>query len=416
VNEERKQPGQPLPFNLYLYSVTAIGLAVLGWCAWQWAERMQSSDALLVFVLVASIYAIGALAEVSLDRASFNVAYPVIIATLVQLGPIYAMWAIWPAQFLRLFRRQTTELKKVMFNVGQLGLSAWVAGHAFLLTGGTFGSFSLSADFLPLVIATVVYDSVNISFVAMAVALARKRNPIETMLSIYWNQRKVALPFQHALALACAVMFHDQGFPGLILLTLAFVGLRYLFELPGEVERQRAQALTDGMTGLFNYRFYSEWAMGEGQRLVEENVPFTLVFVDVDHLKEVNDTLGHPAGDEVIRCVARTLSESCRRDDYIVRYAGDEFLVVLPKAGCEEGRQVAQRFVERLERTTAGDARFSVSVGIASFPDSASSVEGVLHRADQATYHAKKRPANTISAACENDECLSTEATMELRG
>ena len=152
------------------------------------------------------------------------------------------------------------------------------------------------------------------------------------------------------------------------------------------------QALHDPLTGLPNrelFRRAAEDALARGRR----GVPGALVLIDLDHFKEVNDTLGHPAGDELLKVLGRRLSESLRTDDTVARLGGDEFGLVLPLGG---GREETVALLTRIRSQLAaevvlGGVSLSVeaSFGVCFYPSDGDTVEALLQHADSAMYHGK---------------------------
>jgi diguanylate cyclase (GGDEF)-like protein len=160
--------------------------------------------------------------------------------------------------------------------------------------------------------------------------------------------------------------------------------------LQGAKRMAEAQALTDTLTGLQNRRAL-DIAMAE---TLDRQVPFGLMHIDLDYFKAVNDTLGHAAGDHVLREVARVLGEETRRDDTVARIGGDEFVVVFPRL-TERGAlsRIAERIVSRLSEPFPHDGhlcRISASIGISvSTAYDTLSAERILNDADAATYVSK---------------------------
>jgi diguanylate cyclase (GGDEF)-like protein len=159
------------------------------------------------------------------------------------------------------------------------------------------------------------------------------------------------------------------------------------------------QALHDALTGLPNrelFRRTAEEALEQGRR----GQGGALVLVDLDHFKEVNDTLGHHCGDELLRVVAQRLSGSLRTDDTVARLGGDEFGLVLPRAADREATVALLQRVraELAEEITLGKVSLSVeaSFGVCFYPDTADSVEGLLQHADAAMYQGKHGPVGVV--------------------
>ena len=157
-----------------------------------------------------------------------------------------------------------------------------------------------------------------------------------------------------------------------------------LFE---EVEHR---ARTDFLTGLPNHRFFQATLSVELGRAQRHNHALSLLIIDLDFLKEVNDRFGHPSGDMVIRAIAETIRNSCREIDFAARYGGEEFTVILPETPLAGAIQVADRIRERIAAEQfPGIGNITASVGVSNYPINALSREDLIRVADQALYIAK---------------------------
>ena len=175
------------------------------------------------------------------------------------------------------------------------------------------------------------------------------------------------------------------------------------------LEVEAAEALqrlanTDPLTGLANRRQGVDALQRELARVDRHQGSLCVALFDIDHFKRINDTLGHAAGDDVLRLVGQTLSESSRRVDWAIRWGGEEFLVLLPDCTLEGARVLAERFraaVERLPGPGGGRA-LTVSGGIAQYRSPEPS-EQLLRRADELMYRAKSAGRNRVELA--ESEC-----------
>jgi diguanylate cyclase (GGDEF)-like protein len=162
-----------------------------------------------------------------------------------------------------------------------------------------------------------------------------------------------------------------------------------------EIERM---ATTDGLTGLFNHRVLQETLTRELRRSERQSVPLSLLLVDIDHFKKVNDTYGHPVGDLVLRGVARILKGEIRDIDVAARYGGEEFAVILTGTDGAGAKIFAERLRKTImEETFTADGRtlrVTASIGIAAVPADAKTKEELIERTDQALYQAKHQGRN----------------------
>lgn len=165
------------------------------------------------------------------------------------------------------------------------------------------------------------------------------------------------------------------------------------------VEDARRQAITDGLTGLYNHRECQRRLGEETERAQRYARELSVLMIDVDHFKGVNDAYGHQVGDLVLRQVAKGVLKELRQVDIATRYGGEEFLVVLPETGGEAATAVADRMVRAiaandLPMPSGRTVPLSVSVGVASFPEDGEDRESLIAAADHALYLAKASGRN----------------------
>jgi len=165
-------------------------------------------------------------------------------------------------------------------------------------------------------------------------------------------------------------------------------------------QKLQQQSITDGLTGIKTRRFFWEALTSEWKRASRSGRPFSVVLMDLDKFKEVNDTLGHLEGDLVLARVGRLLEQKCRQSNVVARYGGDEFIILMPETGVEQ----AQILAERLRLWIATDPmlaehHISGSFGVASFPVHGFSVEDIIRVADAGMYVSKHAGGNRVSTA-----------------
>jgi diguanylate cyclase (GGDEF)-like protein len=161
-------------------------------------------------------------------------------------------------------------------------------------------------------------------------------------------------------------------------------------------------AITDDLTQVYNYRFLRTALRREMKRSSRSRTPFTLLMVDVDHLKEYNDRFGHLRGSRVLRDLARVLARRVRGMDLVAKYGGDEFTVILPETGRAGGLLVAERIrasveANHFQRVNPGD--ITVSVGVACYPEDGIQPATLIAASDAALYAAKQAGRNRIAEA-----------------
>lgn len=168
-------------------------------------------------------------------------------------------------------------------------------------------------------------------------------------------------------------------------------------------ESLRAQAVRDPLTGLYNRRYLEETLEREVSRAWRTQTSVSVMMIDFDNFKEVNDQYSHQVGDLVLQTFGDILKKTSRREDIACRYGGDEFLMILPDIGAMDSLKRGESWrtsIEKLEiATQSGNVKLSVSIGIASFPQSGVTAEELIHAADQAMYAAKKDGKNLVRQA-----------------
>jgi diguanylate cyclase (GGDEF)-like protein len=165
-------------------------------------------------------------------------------------------------------------------------------------------------------------------------------------------------------------------------------------------QKLQQQSITDGLTGIKTRRFFWEALSSEWKRASRSGRPFSVVLIDLDKFKEVNDTLGHLEGDLVLARVGRLLEQKCRQSNVVARYGGDEFVILMPETGIEQ----AQVLAERLRLWLATDPmleehHITGSFGVASFPVHGFSMEDLIRIADAGMYVAKHGGGNQVSTS-----------------
>ena len=171
-------------------------------------------------------------------------------------------------------------------------------------------------------------------------------------------------------------------------------------------EKQRVlheQAIRDSLSGLFNRRFLDESLPRELARAGRDNLPLSVIMIDIDHFKRLNDTYGHPAGDEVIRQLALLMQRGARGGDLICRYGGEEFLLVLPNMALAKAVERAEAWRVAFGRIeiAVGEAAVSptFSAGVAEYPRHGETASALIQAADKALYAAKHAGRNRVLAA-----------------
>jgi len=167
-------------------------------------------------------------------------------------------------------------------------------------------------------------------------------------------------------------------------------------------QQSQAAALQDRLTGLNNRTAFDKSLEREIDLANRQNIPLSLVIIDIDNFKKINDTLGHSTGDSVLKALSSAISSTVRRSDMAFRYAGDEFALILSNTDTESAHLLAERLRLKVASLNSGDTRkpvnFTISLGVAKLSKGEQS-PSFFDRADQALYQAKKAGRNVTSSA-----------------
>jgi two-component system cell cycle response regulator len=180
---------------------------------------------------------------------------------------------------------------------------------------------------------------------------------------------------------------------------------RYADRLRHNVQLSLEMAITDQLTGLHNRRYMSRHLDNLVSGAQKSGKPLAFLIMDIDHFKSVNDTYGHDIGDEVLRDFAGRISANVRGIDLACRYGGEEFVVVMPDTDFAFAMTIAERLRKSVEETAfvisrdPGKLNVTISIGIAASLRDGDTADGLLHRADQALYRAKREGRNRVVAA-----------------
>ncbi len=169
------------------------------------------------------------------------------------------------------------------------------------------------------------------------------------------------------------------------------------------VSQAQVQVYKDSLTDLYNQRFLNEVLLKKIEENKRYKTPFSVLFIDVDHFKRVNDSLGHLIGSGVLTRMGAVLQQQIRNSDYAFRYGGDEFILILSHTEGEDAFNVAERIRKTIENekfvVNEIEVRVTVSIGLAFYPFHAKSAEEIIRIADEAMYYGKNKSRNVVYKA-----------------
>jgi diguanylate cyclase (GGDEF)-like protein len=392
----------PAALIVYVLGILACDLGLIGWELTH--TRLRAGHLVLFAALLAgavvcieAMRRLGQPSGVSRDLLS---AWWLPIALL--LPPLYALlapFAIGPVLYLRARR---IPMYRRVFNSAALGLAGAAASATFHLAVPQASQVSLGGSHAwltrPVAIATavacaVLFAVLNAGIVAFAVHLA---DPEASLAKALWDRESLLLDLTETcvgilVAVTCALSF-----------LLLLVALPPVILLQRSLMHQQlaAAARTDPKTGLLNATAWQREADAEVTRALRSGAPLSLLLVDVDHFKQVNDSHGHLIGDDVLRALATELRQQVRESDVVGRFGGEEFTVLLPRTDGDGACRIAERL-----RTSAGQLsvaaedvmiRVTVSIGVAILGQHGNDLFELLAAADLALYRAKDAGRNQV--------------------
>ncbi|WP_092528691.1 GGDEF domain-containing protein [Amycolatopsis arida] len=288
------------------------------------------------------------------------------------------------------------------------GVSVVLAHLTFEAVGpdgwGAFGTDPIQ-DFAALVVAGVVFEAVQIGYVSGILALGATSTP--TVRNVLGNKADNLLEaITIGLGAVTAILLVTVP-PAVAIMAVVTV----VFNRLAELDQLQDDVRTDPKTGTLNMRGWTELAERALGRASKSDDELALLMIDLDHFKWINDTFGHPAGDDVLRVVAQALGEVTRPTDVVGRFGGEEFLVLLPdtdQAAADAAAERVRRAIAALRIVTTDKrggqtiiAGRTTSIGVAVYPRHADTLNTLLQAADAAVYEAKEKGRNQVRMAAE---------------
>lgn len=189
----------------------------------------------------------------------------------------------------------------------------------------------------------------------------------------------------------------------LIFATIVFIAMlivKYLIKSK-DFEQQYKLATTDGLTGLYNHRYFQEQMTNTLEHSKRYETEFSLIIIDIDYFKKFNDSFGHQCGDRVLRLVAQTLKRNVRATDIVCRYGGEEMSIILPNIGYQDAIFTAEKLCKTIAEQnihTNNDktAKVTISLGVATYPKDAQTTQDLIKIADDRLYKAKENGRNQV--------------------
>ncbi|MEX0974805.1 MAG: GGDEF domain-containing protein [Bacillota bacterium] len=327
---------------------------------------------------------------------------PVTFSALWCFGAPMAILTSVPASLIQFVTRKR-GLLNCLFNAGQLTLSTIAAATAAAVLRGLAVAGNEIGEILIVITMIIVFDVVNNCFVSAAIAIDQEQPWSSVLRRLLFVDRRNSVVLWYFVNVTGVLLTTYMGKAGTLLVFIGILALWAQLQFEREAARKSQEAQTDILTGLFNVRYLEDWMAKEFPKIVSQEGTCSMVFVDVDSLKEVNDTHGHDFGDALLVHLGGILRSVVRSDDRVVRYGGDEFLLICQKAGLDEATGIGQRVLAAIKQTPltheGQDLSYSVSMGVASFPEHSVLSRDLIRMADKAMYLAKKNGGNMVCTA-----------------
>jgi diguanylate cyclase (GGDEF)-like protein len=382
--------------RLYLGIVIAAAVFACGQSYFRLPAHVHGWEAFAVLTVLATLSQLYVVE--GRNNQSYRTSIAFLVAALVVLGPAF-IGPLVVLHYIPSWVKDRTRGLVQGFNIANTALAMIAAGAAFHAISGDdvahepAGRYALAG-----LAACAVFVVVNHVLLARMISMASNRTMRATGLFSFESlSTDLGLA---ALGVGVAAFWSVNGWLIFFVLGPLLIIHRALY-----VPQLRELAQADVKTGLMNAKEFEHAVDMEVARAERMRTPFSILMVDLDHLREINNAHGHLAGDVVIRGIAEVFREELRRYDVPARFGGDEFCILLPDTPRAEAARIAERIRAAVhERVfmaegTAAPLRVTVSIGLASSPDDAATRQELVHGADLAAYRAKAAGGNRSVAA-----------------
>jgi diguanylate cyclase (GGDEF)-like protein len=410
--------GRAHPIGLVLYEL-GVAIPIIAWIA----ISVLSDPSLLspggvpewqIFVWMAAIAAVDLMpVPTTMSNVAFSLSFPIELSVaLLYNPPVAALIALIGSSDKREFKGEI-GLAQALFSRAQIAGAAIcesIVFHTLLphLDVAEIKSYEIPGVVLAVVCASVVGYTVNVAFVAVYGWFAEGENPWHFIRKVHVGVFGEFVISYMALALFSVLVvlgFGKYQVASLVIFLAPLLFARQMFqrthslqkatdELAVKQAENEYQAMHDSLTGMPNRMFFHKRLLEVIEQAREHDGKMAVVLMDLDHFKEINDTLGHHFGDMLLQEIGPRMSSVLRDNDLIARLGGDEFGIVLPDLPSEEvAIRIADRVLEELEQPVSVEGLaldVAGSLGIALFPMQAEDAETLLRRADVAMYVAKE--------------------------
>lgn len=382
----------------YMVCTSVAGFGVLFWVA-----RRSPLPGPLTTALYITLAIVGQHLSVGFPDGNYiALADPVVYAALWSFGAPLAIVSQVSAVLIQIYTRKTAILN-TFFTAGQFTLCIAAASVWPGMASRIPESHAPLAQIVLVLLTVITFESVNYLFIATAVSIDHEDPLVQVFPRLAFIQRKKTVVLSYMINIAGVLLATYMGLAGIIFVFAGVFVLWLQLQFEQELARKSLEAQTDPLTGLFNTRYLDDWLENIFPNLSVEKDTCSVIFIDVDGLKRVNDGRGHDCGNAVLVHLAVTLKSVLREEDKVIRYGGDEFILILAKTDLDKAQAIAQRIFTALagsplERENE-QVSFGISAGIASFPRHSVLGRDLIRMADKSMYVAKKDGGNRCYTA-----------------
>jgi len=274
---------------------------------------------------------------------------------------------------------------KLMFeNAVMIVFISWVVWYT-----GQIRSPLLNLYLLPIIASALIFGKLPTALKVAAIITC-------IMFFSYDPKTKTLLtmPFWGELLAICSPM-----------ILVAYITTMLAADIRHAVDKIKQVSDTDELTGAYNMRAFSAMLQRAFRQSVRYGHALSVVMIDSDNLKQINDKHGHESGNRLLQHLVRCIREQLRGSDVMARFGGDEFILLLPETGSKGALEMAERIRRAVEISRfdvrSGDTNITVSLGVASYPEDGGNLDVILDKADKAMYRAKQHGRNRVVAYAE---------------
>ncbi len=332
---------------------------------------------------------------------SISLSFPITMGILLLFGPAPALITLIPGLVIHSLRRATPW--RIPFNIGQASLSLILASSVFRIYGDFPEAFSLQDHIFLMVGVLFLFDIFSNALVCGALTLQGRGNFFKLFLSSLISDVIKIIPIYYTIGIIFTLTYQHEGMAGGLLVSLPLISVYFILRDQELIKESQERALIDPLTNLYNRRYIENWFSENLPGINQEKRHLSVLLLDIDNFKQVNDNYGHQEGDKVLQFISRRIENSVRDSDIVARYGGEEFLIILPGTPPETAYQVGERIRENIAcqpcESSRGEINLTVSIGMTFLrnqDEDKKNQDELIRQADNAAYLAKFQGKNQV--------------------